>query len=58
MFRKLLRFWRKYIHCNHHFMYVHSTDCLKCKKKIRLTDDEYWNKIIKKQRRKDKWESY
>lgn len=39
-------------------MYVHSTDCLKCKKKIRLTDDEYWNKIIKKQRRKDKWEIY
>ena len=58
MFKEFIRFWRKYIHCNHRFMYVHSTDCLKCNKKIRLTYEEYWNKLIKKQRRKDKWDSY
>ena len=58
MFRKLIRFWRKYIHCNHRFFWVHSTDCYKCRKKIRLTDEEYWSKKIKKQIKKDKWNSY
>jgi hypothetical protein len=58
IFRKLLRFWRKYIHCNHRFFKVHSIHCYKCKRKIRLTDDEYWSKILKIQQKKNRWHSY
>ena len=58
LFRKLLRIWRKYIHCNHRFFYVHSTHCYKCKRKVRLTYDEYWSKKLNKEMRKQKWHSY
>lgn len=43
----LKMFIKKYIYCNHDFLYVHSTHCWKCKRKVRLTDDEYWNKKLK-----------
>lgn len=58
-FRKLLRLWRKYIHCNHMFFkYVDTTYCYKCKRKVRLTHYEYWEKKRKIQERKNKWNSY
>jgi hypothetical protein len=57
-FRKLLRLWRKYIHCNHRFLFVHSIECYKCRKKGRLTDDEYWSKKQKIAERKSRWHSY
>ena len=40
----LKMFIRKYIYCNHKFIYVYSTHCYKCNKKVRLTWNEYWNK--------------
>lgn len=57
--RKLLRLWRRHIHCNHMFLkYVDTTDCYKCKRKVRLTDNEYLTKKLKIEERKDRWNSY
>ncbi len=38
--------------------YVDTTDCYKCKRKVRLTDNEYWTKKLKIEEIKDRWNSY
>jgi hypothetical protein len=57
-FRKLLRLWRKYIHCSCRYYSVHDTYCYKCRKKTRLKDEEYYAKKWIKNRKKEKWNSY
>lgn len=54
MMYKLFLFFRKYIYCNHNFFYVHSTHCFKCGRKVRLTQEEYWEKQNKKLKRENK----
>ncbi len=58
IFRKLLRLWRKYIHCRCRYYHCSDTYCYKCLKKTRLTDEEYYAKKWIKNRKKEKWNSY